>query len=76
MTALIHAKSWGHGTDRQHHHQCRGSVLTVVVVGAICFLAIDKFATDRRLANLLKLLVALICLGAILHRILPTTGIY
>ena len=30
------------------------SVLTIVVVGAICFWAIDKFANNRRLANLLK----------------------
>jgi H+/gluconate symporter-like permease len=52
------------------------SVLTIVVVGAICFWAIDKYATDRRLANLLKLLVVLICLGAILQRVLPMTGIY
>jgi hypothetical protein len=52
------------------------SILTIVVVGAICFWAIEKFATDRRLANLLKLLVVLICLGAILQRILPMTGIY
>jgi hypothetical protein len=52
------------------------SVLTIIVVGAICFWAIDKFAADRRLANLLKLLVVLICLGAILQRILPMTGIY
>jgi hypothetical protein len=52
------------------------SVLTIIVVGAICFWAIDKYATDRRLANLLKLLVVLICLGAILQRILPMTGIY
>jgi hypothetical protein len=38
-------------------------VLVIVVVGAICFWAIDKFANDRRLiANLLKLLVVLICL--------------
>jgi uncharacterized membrane protein YvlD (DUF360 family) len=47
-----------------------------IVVGAICFWVIDKYATDRRLANLLKLLVVLICLGAILQRILPMTGIY
>jgi hypothetical protein len=46
-------------------------VLVIVVVGAICFWAIDKFANDRRLANLLKLLVVLICLGAILQRVLP-----
>jgi hypothetical protein len=31
-------------------------VVIIVVVGAICFWAIDKFATDSRLANLLKLL--------------------
>jgi hypothetical protein len=51
-------------------------VLIIIVVGAICFWAIDKFATDRRLAQLLKLLVVLICLGAILQRILPLAGIY
>ena len=48
-------------------------VLIIVVVGAICFWAIDKFATDSRLANLLKLLVVLVCLGAILQRVLPLT---
>jgi high-affinity K+ transport system ATPase subunit B len=52
------------------------SVLIIIVVGAICFWAIDRFAIDRRLANLLKLLVVLICLGAILQRVLPMTGIY
>ncbi len=45
-------------------------VLIIVVVGAICFWAIDKFATDSRLANLLKLLVVLVCLGAIVQRVL------
>ena len=29
-------------------------VLIIVVIGAICFWAIDKFANDRRLAQLLK----------------------
>jgi uncharacterized membrane protein YvlD (DUF360 family) len=48
-------------------------VLIVVVVGAICFWAIDKFANDRRLANLLKLLVVLVCLGAIVQRLLVLT---
>src|ERR1700738_2530156 len=48
-------------------------VLVIVVVGAICFWAIDKFANDRRLANLLKLLVVLICLGAILQRVVRLT---
>ena len=51
------------------------SVLIVVVVGAICFWAIDKFVRDRRLTNLLNLLVVLICLGAILQRVLPLAGI-
>ena len=40
------------------------------------FWAIDKFATDRRLAQLLKLLVVLICLAAILQRVLPLLGVY
>ena len=51
------------------------SVLIVIVVGAICFWAIDKFVRDRRLTNLLKLLVVLICLGTILQRVLPLAGI-
>jgi hypothetical protein len=51
-------------------------VLIIIVVGAICFWAIDRFARDRRLASLLKLLVVLICLGAILQRVLPLAGIY
>ena len=50
-------------------------VLNIVVIGAICFWAIDKFVTDGRLANLLKILVVLICLAAILQRILPLAGI-
>jgi hypothetical protein len=51
-------------------------VLIIIVVGAICFWAIDKFVRDGRLANLIKLLVALICLAAILQRVLPLAGIY
>jgi hypothetical protein len=51
-------------------------VLIIVVVGAICFWAIDKFVRDGRLAQLLKLLVVLICLAAILQRVLPLAGIY
>jgi hypothetical protein len=50
-------------------------VLIIIVVGAICFWLIDKFVNERRLANLLKLLVILICLGAILQRVLPLAGI-
>ena len=50
-------------------------ILIIVVVGAICFWAIDKFVGDRRLVNLLKLLVVLICLAASLQRVLPLAGI-
>jgi hypothetical protein len=49
------------------------AILSIVVVGAIGFWAIERFVTDRRLANLLKLLVVLVCLGAIVHR-LPALG--
>ena len=48
-------------------------VLIIVVVGAICFWAIDRFAPDGRLANLLKLLVVLVCLGAIVQSLLVLT---
>jgi hypothetical protein len=48
-------------------------ILVIVIVGAICFWVIDHFAPDRRLANLLRLLVVLICLGAIIQRLLSLT---
>jgi uncharacterized membrane protein YvlD (DUF360 family) len=50
-------------------------ILIICVVGAICFWAIEKFVNEARLANLLKLLVVLICLAAILQRVLPLAGI-
>ncbi len=50
-------------------------VLIICVVGAICFWAIEKFVNDSRLANLLKILVALICVAAILQRVLPLAGL-
>lgn len=50
-------------------------VLIICVIGAICFWAIDRFVNEARLANLLKLLVVLICLAAILQRLLPLAGI-
>ena len=50
-------------------------VLIIFVVGAICFWAIERFINDSRLANLLKILVVLIYLGAILQRVLPLAGI-
>ena len=51
------------------------NVLIIIVVGAICFYAIDKFVRDGRLAKLLKLLVGLVCLLAILQRLLPALGV-
>ncbi len=50
-------------------------ILIICVFGAICFWAIDRFAPDARLANLLRLLVVLICLAAILQRVLPLAGV-
>ncbi len=51
------------------------NVLIIVVVGALLFYLIDKFVRDARLANLLKILVVLICLAAILQRLLPAFGV-
>jgi hypothetical protein len=51
------------------------NVLIICVVGAICFWAIERFVRDGRLANLLKILVVLICIAAILERLLPALGI-
>jgi uncharacterized membrane protein YvlD (DUF360 family) len=50
-------------------------VLITIVVGAIVFWVIDRFVRERRLANLLKILVVLICLAAILQRLLPVLGV-
>ena len=51
------------------------NVLVIIVVGAILFYLIDRFVRDGRLANLLKILVVLICLAAILQRLLPALGV-
>lgn len=51
------------------------NILIICVVGAICFWAIDRFVRDGRLANLLKILVVLICIVAILQRLLPALGV-
>jgi hypothetical protein len=48
--------------------------LITIVVGAILFWAIDRFCPDARLANLLKLLVILLCLASIVTRLLPLAG--
>ena len=50
-------------------------ILIIVVVGAILFWVIDKFVRDGRLANLLKILVVLVCLASILQRVLPMLGV-
>jgi hypothetical protein len=51
------------------------NILIIVVVGTICFYLIDRFVRDGRLGNLLKILVALICLAAIVQRLLPVLGV-
>ena len=49
-------------------------ILVTIVLGAILFWVIDRFCPDARLAQLLKLLVILICLGSIVDRSLPLLG--
>jgi uncharacterized membrane-anchored protein len=51
------------------------NILIIAIVGAILFWVIDKFVRDGRLANLLKILVVLVCLLAILQRLLPALGV-
>ena len=51
------------------------NVLIIVVIGALCFYLIEKFVRDGRLANLLKILVGLICILAILRLLLPALGL-
>ncbi len=49
-------------------------ILIIIVLGAILFWVIDRFCPEARLAQLLKLLVVLVCLGAIVARLLPLLG--
>jgi hypothetical protein len=51
------------------------NILIIVVIGALCFYLIEKFVRDGRLGNLLKILVVLICVLAILQRLLPALGL-
>jgi hypothetical protein len=51
------------------------NIAIVIVVGAILFYVIDKYVRDKRLAGLLKILVALICIVEILRRLLPAFGV-
>jgi uncharacterized membrane protein YvlD (DUF360 family) len=50
-------------------------VLIIVVVGAFLFWIIHKFVWNLRLANLLYILVALLCLAAILRQALLLFGV-
>jgi len=50
-------------------------VLIIVVVGAFLFWIIHKFVWNLRLANLLYILVALLCLAAILLQALLLFGV-
>jgi hypothetical protein len=50
-------------------------ILITIVIGAILFWLIDRFIRDGRLANLLKILVVLLCLASILQRLLPAFGV-
>ena len=49
-------------------------ILITIVLGAILFWVIDRFCREARLAQLLKLLVILVCLGSIVNRLLPLSG--
>ncbi|MGC2222603.1 MAG: hypothetical protein WA624_09655 [Methylocella sp.] len=49
-------------------------ILLIVVVGAVLFWVSVKFCPDARLAQLLKMLVVLVCLAAIVNRLLPLIG--
>ena len=51
------------------------NILIIIVIGAILFWVIEKYVRDGRLANLLKLLVLLVCIAAILQRVLPLFGV-
>src|SRR4051812_47198761 len=78
MTPASRVGLKANGNENHQHNEGKMislliGILIIVVVGAICFWAIDKFATDGRLANLLKLLVVLVCLGAIIQRLMVLT---
>ena len=51
------------------------NILIIIVIGAILFWVIEKYVRDTRLANLLKLLVILLCIAAFLQRVLPLFGV-
>jgi len=50
------------------------NVAIIIVIGVICFSLIDWFVRGKQLGNLLKVLVALICLAAVVQQVLPALG--
>ena len=46
-------------------------ILILVAIGVTCFWAVDKFVQDRRLANILKATVVVLCLASILQQLPP-----
>ena len=50
-------------------------ILITIVIGAICFWAIDKFVRDGRLAQVLKLLVVLIGRASIIRSLAVLAGV-
>jgi hypothetical protein len=50
-------------------------VLIIVVVGAFLFWIIRKFVWNLRLANLLTILVVLLCLAVVLRQMLLLFGV-
>ena len=51
------------------------NAVIIVVIGVICFSLIDWFVRRKQFGNLLKILVVLICLAAIVQRVLPALGV-
>ena len=49
--------------------------LIIILIGAFGFFLLDRFASRGRLQILLKILVVLLCLVAILERLLPALGV-
>jgi hypothetical protein len=73
--SLIKVLASGHVSEESGMILVLIQILITVVVGAILFWLIDRFIRDGRLANLLKILVVLVCLASILQRLLPLLGI-
>ena len=51
------------------------NVAIIVVIGVICFSLIDWFVRGKQIGNLLKILVVLICLTAMVERVLVALGV-